>query len=445
MHPQLTVSGYRGIWGDTLTKEIAELYANAFAYFVRSRGGSRILIGRDARKSGAALCDVVAETLVKNGIHVTIGGLLPTPTVLFLVREMGFDGAIIVTASHNPPEYNGLKFVTSRGMFTNEAEIAEIQELLQKHLENISFEQGSITTNLELGSKHIAHILENIDTDLIIKKHFRVVLDPINSAGAILTPQLLHALCCDVTVINAEPHGDFAHMPEPLPENLEQLGNAVKEVGADIGFAQDPDADRLVVCDEQGVVVFEEYTLSLAIQTVLQKTPGDIVINMSTSNTNEMLAKKVNKKTFRTKVGEANVVEGIIKNNAVIGGEGGGGVIYPAINNCRDSLTGIALILELLAQEEKSISEIIKTFPKFEMQKKKFPYSGELALVYEKIQKAFPGAAINTLDGLRLDMQDDSWIHIRPSNTEPVVRLIVEAVDKKRIDGIFEIITKLLE
>ena len=450
MQPKLTVSGYRGIWGTSLTPAIAHNFANAFAQFILKRGGTTILIGRDARVSGGAIMDVVSETLTKHGLNVIMGGLLPTPTVLFLVREMHYDGAIIITASHNPPEYNGLKFVTSKAMFTNETEVQELQEYLDAQKTTIDSEheeksspEHSTTADSSLGQKHVAHILQKVDVALIASKHFKVVLDPINSAGAILGPQLLRELGCDVTVINGEPDGQFAHMPEPLPQNLTQLGAKVTEVGAAIGFAQDPDADRLVVCDETGTVVFEEYTLSLAIQSVLARTPGDIVINLSTSRTNEALAARVGKQTFRTKVGEANVVNGIVEHNAIIGGEGGGGVIYPAINACRDSLTGMALILELLAREEKPLSEIVRALPHFEMRKSKYPFTGELAPLYEKMKHTFPEATVNTVDGLRLDFSDGAWIGLRASNTEPIVRLIGEATTAERIDGLMQNIESL--
>ena len=444
MQPQLTVSGYRGIWGQTLTTETANDFTHAFAQFIIARNGKRILIGNDARKSGGELVETISKTLAKHGLDVTIGGLLPTPSVLFLVREEKFDGAIIVTASHNPPQYNGLKFVTSRGMFTNEDEVKELKSLLLTKPEpkNIS---GKITIDESLGQKHVTHILKYIDVQAVQNKHFKVVLDPINSAGAILTPQLLKALGCDVTVINAEPNGEFAHMPEPLPENLKQLGEKVKEVGADIGFAQDPDADRLVICNEKGEVVFEEYMLSLAIKSVLSKTPGDIVINMSTSRTNEELARTYGGKTFRTKVGEANVVGGILEHNAIVGGEGSGGIIYPTINPCRDSLVGSALILELLARERKPVSEIISTLPHFEMRKTKFPYSGELAPLYEKIKQEFPDATANTLDGLRLEFPDGTWIQLRPSNTEPIVRLMGEALESSHIEALMEKVREIIQ
>ncbi len=434
--PKLTVSGYRGIWGETLTVDIAQDLAHAFASFVIARGGKRILLGRDARQSGPTIIDAVAHTLSARGLDVIIGGLLPTPTVLFLVRDQGFDGAIIVTASHNPTEYNGLKLVTSRGMFTNEADVSEIKKYIEQKNYEHSGNVGTIETNESLGEKHIAHILKHVDVENIRTRKFKVVLDPINSAGCILTPILLEKLGCEVTIINGTPDGNFAHMPEPLAVNLTTLGDTVRTANADIGFAQDPDADRLVLADETGSIVFEEYTLALAVQSVLAKTPGDVVINLSTSKTSEMIAQKYGKKTFRSKVGESNVVEEIIKRNAVIGGEGSGGVIYPTINPCRDSLTGIAIILELLAKENKPLSTLVAELPHFEMVKDKFPFTGDLSVIYEKIKIRFPDAIQDTQDGLRLDFEDTSWINIRPSNTEPIVRIMGEAKTKERIQSL---------
>jgi phosphomannomutase len=438
MQPQLAVSGYRGIWGTTLTSDIARTYVQAFSLFLHKQNAKRIIIGRDARPSGTELVEIISQELQAQGFEVTIGGLLPTPTVLFLVREMKFDGAIIVTASHNPPEYNGLKFVTSRGMFTTEADVAEIKSYLGTSPDVQS--PGTISVDETLGEKHVAHILEKIDRKLIASKNFKVVLDTINSAGCILGPKLLRELGCEVTVINGEPDGDFAHMPEPLAENLGQLAEKVKETKANIGFAQDPDADRLVVCDETGTIVFEEYTLSLAVQSVLENPnvtgSKDVVINMSTSRTNEDLAQAHGGKIFRTKVGEANVSEGILTHNAIIGGEGGGGVIYPTINACRDSLTGMALILELLARTDTKTSKLVAELPHYEMRKNKFPYAGELAPLYEKMKTAFPEGQVNELDGLRLDFADGAWVHLRPSNTEPIVRLMGEAKTAERIDSL---------
>ncbi len=442
MLPKLTVSGYRGIWEETITEDIAAHFAWAFAKFVQKRKGYRIFIGRDARISGDKIIHAVSHALRDAGIEVTIGGILPTPTILYLVRTLGYDGAIIVTASHNPAQYNGLKFATSFGMFTNESEVEELKVYL-KQTKYEKKEGGSIKYDLDLGIKHVEHILKNCDVHLIREKNFRVILDPINSAGSELGAELLKRLGCEVFVINADMDGIFEHEPEPLPINLDGLGEEVEKMKADIGFALDPDADRLVVCDETGMVIFEEYTLSLAILSVLHKKPGDIVVNMSTSRTNEDIARDYGGKTFRTKVGEANVVKGIKQHRAVIGGEGSGGIIYPSINPCRDGLTGMALILELLAGTNKTVSEIVEKLPYYAMRKNKFPYSGELEPLYKKMHAMFPEATRDTLDGLRLDFPDGAWIHLRPSNTEPIVRLMGEAKTEERIDGLINQIRSL--
>jgi phosphomannomutase len=357
-------------------------------------------------------------------------GIAPTPTLIFLIKNMGYDGGIMISASHNPPEYNGIKFLTKNAMYANRGELEEIKKCLGNIPENK--DGGDILIEEKLGDKHIDHILENIDVNTIKNKKLKVVIDTINGAGYKLGPMLLEKLGCEVVVINGEPNGNFAHMPEPLPENLVSLGEKVKEVSADIGFAQDPDADRLVMCNEEGVVVFEEYMLSVCIKGVLSKTPGDIVTNLSTSNTNEDLVNAFGYKNIRSKVGEGNVSESIIANNAVIGGEGSGGVIYPKINLCRDSLTGMALILEYMASSDKKISEVVSELPKYEFVKTKMPFEGSLNEKVEDIVKLFPDGKVDRQDGIRIDFPDRSWVQIRESNTEPIIRIWSEAKTKER-------------
>lgn len=430
--PTLTVSGYRGIWGESLTPEIATTYLEAFAVFLQKRTAKRILIGRDARASGPTISTIAQDILSKAGIDVIDGGLLPTPTVLYLVRTMKLDGALMLTASHNPPAYNGIKFITSKALFTDQTEVEELKSYIGQ--KSILATVGSNTRNENLGIQHIEHIIENVDTALITKKKFVVALDAINSVGSYLGPMLLEKLGCTVHTLNSIPDGNFAHMPEPLPENLTTLGEKVREVGADIGFALDPDGDRLVVCDEMGTVIFEEYTLSLAIKAILARTPGDIVTNLSTSNTNEDLVIEKGFKNFRTKVGEANVVEGIVTHNAIIGGEGGGGVIYPAINLCRDGFTGMALILESLAIEDTTVSQIVATLPHYQFIKTKIPFTGNLQETIESVVAQFTDATADTQDGLRLDFPDRSWVQLRASNTEPIIRIFAEAKTKERAE-----------
>jgi len=429
---KLNISGLRGVWGENLNENIARSHIEAFAVFLQKRNAKKVILGRDPRKSGPIINAIAIDILTKSGFEVIDVGIVPTPTIIFLIRTAVFDGGIMLTASHNPPEYNGIKFLTENAFYANQNEIDEIKSYIGTNPEIKS--GGSITENFDLGIQHVNHVFENINVEIIQSRKFKVVIDTINGAGYSLGPMLLGRLGCEVTVMNGIPDGNFAHMPEPLPENLTTLGEKVREVKTDIGFALDPDADRLVVCDEKGEVVFEEYTLSLAIKNVLAKTPGDIVTNLSTSNTNEDLVREVGYKNYRTKIGEGNVVEGILKHNAVIGGEGGGGVIYPSINLCRDSLTGIALILESLAMETKTISEIVALLPHYELIKTKIPFSGNLEETIQKIIGVFNDATVDRQDGLRIDFPDRSWLQLRASNTEPIIRIYAEAKTKDRAE-----------
>jgi phosphomannomutase len=427
---KFSISGLRGIWGDTLNEELSRRHIEAFALFLQKQGTHKIVLGRDTRKSGPIIREIAIDILTKAGIEIVDAGIVPTPTIIFLIRNMRFDGGIMITASHNPPEYNGIKFFTSKAFYINEAELAEIKGYVGMTPQEK--EPSAVHEDMDLGIKHVEHVLNNINAELIRSRQFKVVIDTINGTGYHVGPMLLEKLGCDVTVINGTPDGNFAHMPEPLAINLTDLAQKVKEVGADIGFAQDPDADRLVFCDEKGVIVLEEYMLSLCIKNVLEITPGDIVTNLSTSNTNEDLAKSAGYKNYRTKVGEGNVTEGIIKHNAVIGGEGSGGVIYPRINLCRDSLTGMGLILELLARKQETVSEIVEQLPRYESIKTKVPFNGDLQEIIQSILSEFSEGKANTEDGIRIDFPDSSWVQLRASNTEPLVRIWSEAKTKER-------------
>ncbi len=443
---KFTVSGLRGVWGENFNEVVAKEYISAFAHFLRKNHKEgikqKILIGYDARKSGPIIKQIAIRILTSAGFDITDGGLLPTPTVLFLVRTHSYDGALMLTASHNPPEYNGIKFITNRALFTNQDEVEEIKSLIGKPLPIVP--QGEYSIARDLGQEHIDHIVANVDSTLIREKKFTVILDAINSVGSFLGPMLLESLGCRLVVLNGVPNGEFAHMPEPLPENLTQLGSMTKALGAHVGFALDPDGDRLVVCDEKGVVIFEEYTLTLAITAILKKTPGDIVTNLSTTNTNKDIVEALGYTNYRTKVGEANVVLGIQKHNAVVGGEGGGGVIYPKINLARDGLAGIALILESLAVENKKVSELVATFPKYIFIKEKLPFDGDLEDAIQKVITLFPEGVTDTQDGLRIDFPDNSWIQLRASNTEPTIRIFGEAKDRESVVEKIELVKSSL-
>lgn len=445
MKPKLTVSGYRGIWGESLTIPIANEFVDAFSAFVKNYNGSKILIGRDARESGKELSGEIITRLIQNGFTVVDLGIMPTPVVLFLVKNQKADGAIIITASHNPIEYNGLKFVTSSGLFTNEADVAEITQLLASTTHPKETIPGTRIDGSHLFDLYLETLLTHIDIELIKSKNFSVALDPINSVGCTTTPKLLDALGVTYSVINGEPNGKFGHIPEPLPKNLTDLQNLVQETKSAIGFAQDPDGDRLVICDEQGIIPTEETMLALCVKAVLVKNSGTVVINLSTSSMSADLATHHGAKTIRSKVGEANVVQAMIEHNAIVGGEGSGGIIYPTINTARDSFVGIALILELMAHENKPLSEIIAELPHYEMAKEKISFTGDLPSFYTNIKNCFPEAKAYTTDGLRLDFPDQSWVHIRPSNTEPVLRIIAEAKTTTKATDLIQKVKNVLE
>ncbi len=464
--PKLTVSGYRGIWGESLTPDIIESYTRAFIKFVKENinNNPTILIGRDGRESGPQIKKVIIEIFNKENISFVDGDILPTPTVLFAVKKHGYDSAIIITASHNPREYNGLKFVTNKALFTNEEEVEKIKEKLDRELivlgslaqageqsreifqqENIRADENNEPRNnfsySSFPQEHADQILKNINVEKIRAKKWKVAVDMINASACVLDPYLFEKLGVELVPLNNIPDGNFGHKPEPLRENLGDIANLVIENKCNIGFAHDPDADRLVVINEEGIVISEEYTLALGVEAIMSKKENqgqNVVVNMSTSQMNKDIAEKYSGSCIRTKVGEANVVAGIENNKAVIGGEGGGGIIYPTINMARDSFVSLALILELLSERNQTISECVKTLPKYEVRKDKMPIAVDLNNMYSKMKNNFEDGEVNELDGLRLDFKDSSWIHLRPSNTEPIIRLIGEAKTKERIEALFE-------
>ncbi len=479
--PKLTVSGYRGIWGESLTNEIVENYTRSFIKFVKenTKENPIILLGRDGRESGPEIKETIIKIFKELGVDFIDGDILPTPTVLFAVKKHGYDGAIIITASHNPREYNGLKFVTNKALFTDEKEVEIIKENFEKMQQNVTsekqntswknvvlerlgsatarargiFQQKNIRTlqnnifprSLSIPHEHADQIIKNINVEKIRERKFKVAVDMINASACVLDPYLFEQLGVELVPLNDTPNGIFAHKPEPLRENLGDITNLVKEKGCDIGFAHDPDADRLIVINENGVAISEEYTLAMGVEAILSKNPNNkVVVNMSTSQMNKDIAEKYNSTCIRTKVGEANVVAGIIDSNAIIGGEGGGGIIYTTINMARDSFVSLSLILELLAERNQTVTECIETLPKYEMLKDKVPVSGSLEEMYSKMKNHFKEGEVNELDGLRLDFPDSSWVHLRPSNTEPIIRLYGEARTMERIKGLFEEVKKII-
>ena len=427
----VSVSGIRGIVGESLTPEVITKYVSGFCEYI---DGDKIIIGRDSRKTGIFINKLVKSILIAKGYSVVDIGIAPTPTVLLTVEKLKADGGIVVTASHNPQEWNALKLVSDKGMFLTKEEGEKFLNIVKKNkfkyakYDNI----GSSENYKEAIDNHINEIIKNINLDLIRNRNFKVVLDCVNGAGGVISPKLLRSLGCDVVTINEEPNGEFPRKPEPRPEYLDELSRAVKEEDADIGFAHDPDVDRLVVVDNDGVPLSEEYTLVLASWSVFQKKEGIGVCNLSTSRMIEDIAEKYNSKIIRTPVGEVNVAKMMKEKQAIIGGEGNGGVIIPEIHLTRDAPAAMAKILDFLAIKNKKLSALIEKIPGYEMIKDKIKFDSLQKRA--KSMKALENISfddvknINTEDGLRFEWEK-SWLHVRPSGTEPIIRVIGESSD----------------
>jgi phosphomannomutase len=459
--PMISVSGIRGIINDSFSEKLIRDWTNAFGLFCLDKKNDTfnvsVVIGRDTRQSGEWTENIIVEELEKIGIQSVLVGIAPTPTVELAVTHHKAAGGIIITASHNPIEWNGLKFLGSDGVFLDAAEIEKLKLLIKEGPQETRPEQKKeeIIKDADAITKHVEKVLSTlpIDKEKISAKKFKVVLDPVNGAGALAVPQLLEKLGCETIIINSEPSGIFGHTPEPRPENLTDLSNKVKETGAIVGFAVDPDADRLALINERGEAISEEYTLVLAILGALKinhdqniVTERTIAVNLSTSRMIDDAAKIFGAKVIRSAVGERNVVEEMRKNDSVIGGEGNGGVIFPACHEGRDSLVGIALILNLLAQENKTISTILGERPNYIMEKIKIPLPPNFNPIEfsNSIKNIFPGAVINNTDGIRVDTAD-GWVHVRASNTEPIFRIIAEAKTKELLEKIISETNKLIK
>jgi phosphomannomutase len=452
----ITVSGLRGIVGENLTTKVAAEYASAFGAFLRSRhkaGKERLTVclGRDSRPSGQTLAASVAAGLVGSGIDVIYLGIVTTPGVGIMVRHLGCAGGVIVTASHNPAEYNGIKLLLDSGMAPTADVAGQIKNLFldRKFSPAGPSDRGKIIGNDQTDAVHIERVLATVERELIAAKKFTVVLDSVNGAGGRPGLKLLTELGCKVIPLNAELTGLFTHPPEPLAENLTSLCDEVKKSRADVGFAQDPDADRLAVVDENGAYIGEEYTLALAAKLMFSQKTGSAATNLSTSRMLDDVAKAAGGQVIRTPVGEANVASAMLQNNCIIGGEGNGGVIDLRVGPVRDSLVAMALVLQLMAQTGKTISRLAADFGGYYMTKLKFPADKKRAdAVIDAVRHLFPDAKLNTCDGCRFDLPD-AWIHIRPSNTEPVVRIIAEAKDRqtaqKYIDAVLNITEKSVD
>ena len=434
----LGVSGMRGTVGGTLTPPVVMRLAAAFAGWLKEahkpRNGThfRVVFGRDSRPSGPWVRDAAVSALSASGIEVIDLDIVTTPGVAMMVQHLQADAALIATASHNPIEWNGLKYLNANATALPPAEAGRLGQLFaEERAEYVRIERViAPVKNGDTHALHIKRVLDRVDVNGISTKRFKVVLDSVNGAGCVVTATLLNKLGCQLVHLNATPDGRFPHEPEPTEKNLTGLAAEVKRQKAACGFAQDPDADRLAIVDENGVYIGEEYSLALCAAWVMSRKAGvTAVTNLSTSRMIDDIAANFGGRVVRTPVGEANVVQAMLRENSIIGGEGNGGVIDPRIVPGRDSLVGIAYVLSLMAATGKTISQLVADLPRYEIVKEKFTCRREDAnRAVEAVKAAFAGETIDTQDGIRIDWPD-AWVHARPSNTEPIMRIIAEAPD----------------
>ncbi|HET6578468.1 MAG TPA: phosphoglucosamine mutase [Gemmatimonadales bacterium] len=442
----ISVSGMRGHVGTDLTPELVARHAAALGAWVRTSaagqvaaaagqtGRPAVVLGRDARTSGAMFTHAAAAGLMSVGVDVIDVGVVPTPTVQLAVEHHRAGAGLILTASHNPIEWNALKFVGPDGIFLDAAAGARVRALADEGPPRMGWDGiGTLREDRDAVQRHLDAVLAlpMVDTAAIRARGFHVALDCVRGAGASAIPPLLERLGCRTSGINLEPDGRFPRPPEPVPENLGALGELVRRSGADIGLAVDPDVDRLALVDEHGEPIGEDYTLAFAVRAVLDGRSTEasiptVVANLSTSLVVEDAARALGARFVRAPVGEANVARTIRDEGAVIGGEGNGGVMLPALHIGRDAPLGVALILHLLATSGVTVSQLVASSPRYTIVKAKGPRGPELGPLYDSLRTRFADAEVDQRDGLRLSWRD-RWLHVRPSGTEPIVRLIAEA------------------
>ncbi len=437
---KISISGVRGVVGDSLSPTLLVRFAQAFGTYV---GSGTVVIGRDTRTSGEMVTQSVVAGLLSAGCRVLDVGVCPVPTVQVLVRHAGAQGGICVTASHNPAEWNALKFIGPDGLFLGPGPARELLDIYhQGEYTKVSGAEMRTVETLEGATDvHVRAILDALGPLPTRARRLRVVLDSCNGAGSVVTPRLLEALGAEVFTVNATPDGLFPRPAEPLPENLGELCAAVREHGADLGLAQDMDADRLAVVDERGRPVGEDYTLVLAALYVLGREPGPVVANLSTSSALAAAVARFGCELTLSKIGEANVTEEMRRVGAVVGGEGNGGVIYPRINFGRDSLVGAALVLHLLAETGQTVSEIVATLPPYFIVKEKLACpSDKIKVALRMVEHEYAGYASDRRDGVKV-MLPDGWFLVRGSNTEPIIRVVAEGPTEERareiVDQVF--------
>jgi phosphomannomutase len=438
------VSGVRGRVGDGLTPEVISHFAAAFgAYVLRNGPGKTVVLGRDSRVSGAMFARAATAALQSVGCDVVDVGIAATPSVQLVVEELEAAGGLAVTASHNPIEWNALKFIGPSGMFLDADQGARMRELLQGEIPRAGWsELGGWREDGSAADRHLAKILvlPFLDLERIRARRFRVALDCVRGAGGMIFPRLLEALGCEVHGINLETDGRFPREPEPVAANLGELEELVRRTGADVGLATDPDVDRLSLVDETGTAIGEDYTLALATRLLLRHRPGTVVTNLSTSSLLDDVTEAAGARLIRAPVGEIHVARRMEAEGATVGGEGNGGVILPDVHLTRDAPVAAALILQILADEGRPLSEIAAEIGRYEIVKEKVPRpAGSLDEVYRILTEKMAAPEADRQDGLRLSWpRERRWAHLRPSGTEPIVRIIAEARTRDEAQALVE-------
>lgn len=434
------ISGMRGTVGGTLTPDVVARMASAFAVWLKQQQPAatgkaiRVVFGRDSRPSGFWVRDSAVSALVASGLQVIDVGIVTTPGVAMMVKHLGADAGMIATASHNPIQWNGLKTLTRDAVALPPDAAAAVKQLYEQDRRDYVRVEKLIPpqNNGDTHALHVKRVLDRVDVLGISTKRYKVVVDSVNGAGCVSSGTLLGKLGCRLVHLNNTPNGLFPHEPEPTEQNLTQLADEVRRQKADVGFAQDPDADRLAIVDETGRYIGEEYSLALAAKLIFSKKPGSIAVaNLSTSRMIDDIAASHGGRVVRTAVGEANVVQGMLRENALIGGEGNGGVIDLRIVPGRDSLVGMAYVLQLLADTGKTLSQLVDEIPKYQLVKTKFECRREDAdRAVAALTRHFSDQKLDTQDGLRIDWPD-GWLQARPSNTEPIMRIYAEAPQRQ--------------
>ena len=452
-----SISGIRGtiggVHGDNLTPIDAVNFGCAYGQWLINKNPNsknKVIIGRDARISGEMIQNLVQFSLISMGIDIVDLGLSTTPTVELMVQKYNADGGIIITASHNPTQWNALKLLNENGEFLNSHEGKLIVDFSEN--KNFTFSQvedlGTLTKENQSMNQHIDSVLNLnlVNAEKIKAKKLKIVVDAVNSTGGIIVPDFLNKLDVEVIKLYCEPNGNFPHNPEPLKNNLKDLSNKVIETGADMGIAVDPDVDRLVFMCENGELFGEENTLVACSDYVLSKTPGNTVSNLSSSRALNDITLKYNQTHYYSAVGEVNVVEKMKEVNAIIGGEGNGGVIYPESHYGRDAIVGIGLFLSLYCERDLSASSLLNTFPKYYMVKEKINLSNSINVdkILNQIAEKYKNEKIDLVDGVRIDFID-SWVQLRKSNTEPIIRIYSEAKSEEKSNNLISEIKTLIK